>query len=176
MTLVIFSSRETVIYCSQSSTSWCWASSSAGVLILGHLTTQYTKGTSSNKVHQGYKEHQGYNMQQGTPRVQGTPKVHQCTRHTKGASRYTVHGAGYTVHGTPRVHQGTSRYTNGTRCNCRCCESSTRKHFINTTQDNAGTCSYSVNPGAFNDKVQQGYVCQRQSGDPPGISHMIFDQ
>ena len=138
MTLVIFSSRETVIYCSQSSTSWCWASSSAGVLILGHLTTQYTKGTSSNKVHQGYKEHQGYNMQQGTPRVQGTPKVHQCTRHTKGASRYTVHGAGYTVHGTPRVHQGTSRYTNGTRCNCRCCESSTRKHFINTPQDNAG--------------------------------------
>ena len=144
MTLVIFSSRETVIYCSQSSTSWCWASSSAGVLILGHLTTQYTKGTSSNKVHQGYKEHQGYNMQQGTPRVQGTPKVHQCTRHTKGASRYTVHGTRYTVHGTrytvhgtryTKVHQGTPMVPAATAAAVKI---STRKHFINTPQDNAG--------------------------------------
>ena len=93
-------------------------------------------------------------------------------------TRYTVQGTRCRVHGT-RYTKGTSRYIKVHQwypLQLPLLWKFQHGNISLTHHKTTQVCSYSVNPGAFNDKVQQGYVCQRQSGDPPGISHMIFDQ
>ena len=87
-------------------------------------------------------------------------------------------------------HLKTARYTEGTLLlmlskSQHKTESSTewwnkaargKKHIINRRQHRYAVYT-GVNPGAFNDKVEQGYgECQRQAGDSLASSDIIFDK